>query len=143
MDTVIETKAGKIDDCEMVSSSNLVKKKPCLIKLNNGSYINSHDFIRIIISGDCMVPRKILSGEEWLVKPIKKGTQIVEQISPHDILLIYLRDKNVYKIREFKQINANAPLMLDTFYYNSDGTIHPSSKPHSVNSVIGVVKYSI
>ena len=112
-----------------------------VIKLMNGHYINTRDYIRIRVHGDCMRPRNIQNGEEWLVEPINKRKRLGKQINDRDVLLIYVEDKDLYKIREFEGFNKDGSLA--TFYYEDDGAKHISSKPHTQESVCGVVGYRV
>ena len=139
-DNIVPVEAGKIEDCAIML--NPARRPSRLVKLDDGSYINSHDYVRIVINGRCMEPRNILNGEEWLVKPIDKNLDVLKQISPKDVLLIYLQDTNIYKIREYERVNRENGELLDTFYYQ-DGRPHKSSRPHSKKSIVGIVKYSI
>ena len=110
------------------------------IELPNGEFKSSRDFIRIKISGNCMQKRNIFYGEEWLVKPINHTKPVQEQLNPTDILLIYIKDKNIYKIRELAGFLGNN--MLETIYYKGDEVV-TSSSPHSYDSILGIVKYNI
>lgn len=111
------------------------------IKLMNGRYVNTRDYIRIVVHGNCMKPRNIQDGEEWLVEPLDKQKPPCSQIKEKDVLLIYLKDEDLYKIREFEGFNADGS--LQTFYYESDGTKHSSSRPHAAETIQGVVRYAI
>lgn len=138
-DTVLGVEAGPLPggDCALPEK----KEGSKVIRLTDGRYINTRDYIRIMVYGGCMRPRNILNGEEWLVEPIDKRKPLREQIKERDVLLIYLSDKNLYKIREFKDFNGNG--LLNTFYYEENGTEHASSHPHTPESVRGVVRYAI
>ena len=81
------------------------------------------------------------NGEEWLVEPINKRKRLDKQINDRDVLLIYVEDKDLYKIREFEGFNKDGSLA--TFYYEDDGAKHISSKPHTQESVCGVVGYRV
>ena len=107
----------------------------------NGRYVNTRDYIRIVVHGNCMKSRNIQDGEEWLVEPLDKQKPFRSQIKEKDVLLIYLKDEDLYKIREFEGFNADGS--LQTFYYESDGTKHSSSRPHAAGTIQGVVRYAI
>lgn len=138
-DTVLGVEAGPLPggDCALPEK----KEGSKVIRLTDGRYINTRDYIRIMVYGGCMRPRNILNGEEWLVEPIDKRKPLREQIKERDVLLIYVADKNLYKIREFEGFNEDDSLA--TFYYEDNGAKHPSSKPHTCKSVCGVVRYAI
>ena len=139
VDEVIETEAGKISDCNTLSTYNAISR---LIKLRDGRIMRTSDFIRIRITGSCMEPRNVLNGEEWLVLPIQKDKDIKSQIKVNDILLLYIQDKGIYKIRELRDILDDGNELV-TGYYRLDGVKQKSSKNHSAEQVRGVVKYSI
>ena len=138
-DTVLGVEAGPLPggDCALPEK----KEGSKVIRLTDGRYINTRDYIRIMVYGGCMRPRNILNGEEWLVERINKLKPLEKQIRERDVLLIYVADKNLYKIREFKKFNEDGSLA--TFYYEDNGTEHPSSRPHTRESVCGVVRYAI
>lgn len=140
-DRIIFVEAGSvtdIDEAELKSKKSVLSK---IFRLPDGTYASSHKYIRIIVRGDCMSKKRICSGEEWLVETVDRQERLEKQIRPGNVLLIYLEDKGIYKIREFKCFTAEKELV--TFYYGKDGVEHLSSKPHSAKSVIGVVKYGI
>lgn len=139
-DFVLETKAGTTKDAD-AQVCNHESKPSKIIKLPNGNYINTNDLIRIEIKGNCMRPRNVYDGEEWLVFPIDSTKKCEEQIKPKDIVLIYLEDKNIYKIREVRSFLGNQ--FLDTIYYDNDGETNQSSKPHSYASVRGILRFAI
>lgn len=139
-DRVMEVEAGPVagsSDCAFHTKTEPSR----LVRLKDGRYVNTRDYIRIIVKGNCMRPRNIQDGEEWLVERINKWKPLDRQIKQRDVLLIYLADKNLYKIREFKDFNGNG--LLNTFYYEENGTEHASSHPHTPESVRGVVRYAI
>lgn len=140
IDTILDVEAGPTeyaDATKFVHTSGMAKT----IQLLDGRYINSHDYIRIHINGSCMKPRNILSGEEWLVKPVNKKQSPRSQLNKRDVLLIYIEDKKLYKIRELDSFEPNN--QLKTFWYEDNGNQHESSQLHRWESVIGVVKYAI
>lgn len=81
------------------------------------------------------------NGDEWLAVKIDRKKNLRDQIKVDDVLLIYLADKNSYKIRKVKGFINDTT--LDTYSYNPDRTEHKSSKPHVAESIMGVVKYRL
>lgn len=139
-DTILAVEAGPTeyaDTTKFVHASSMAMT----IQLLDGRYINSHDYIRIHVNGNCMKQRNILSGEEWLVKPVDKKQSPQSQLKQRDVLLIYIEDKNLYKIRELDSFGSNN--QLKTFWYDDNDNKHESSQLHRWESVIGVVKYAI
>ena len=55
------------------------------IRLMNGRYVNTRDYIRIVVHGNCMKPRNIQDGEEWLVEPLDKQKPLRSQIKEKDV----------------------------------------------------------
>lgn len=138
VDTVIETEAGDTSNCKPLSTFGAPSR---IIRMKDGTVVRSSDFLRIVIRGGCMAPRGILNGEEWLAVPVNRKNDIKSQIKEKDVLLLYIEDKKIYKIRELREFLGDG--MLRTGYYNSDGTEHDSSREHSAEQVMGVVRYSI
>ena len=87
-----------------------------------------------------MTKRGIPNGAQLLVEPIKNEEEFKQKVHPHDILMIYITDKKIYKIRELNHIEGKEAF---TFCYNPDGSIHNSSRTHKIDSVKGVVRYRI
>lgn len=142
IDEVLPTFAGSISEPhELPSDCNIEKKESFVIQLPNKSYASTRSFYRIFIIGECMEKIGINQNEEWLASKLNKRKKVTEQITPGDVLLIYLKDKNIYKIRRFDHLNEKG--FLETYSYNPDGSVHMSSKPHDPMSVMGVVKYKI
>jgi len=140
-DKVIFVETGSVANVDEAELKIKRSVPPKIFRLPDGTYASSHKFIRIIVKGSCMSKKGICSGEEWLVEAVNRHEKLENQIRPGNVLLIYLEDKGIYKIREFKSFTAREELM--TLYYDKDGLEHLSSKPHSVKSVVGIVKYGI
>lgn len=104
------------------SWEDFIFARPAILRLKNGETVPTSKFIRIRIQGSCMEPKGIIAGEQWFVKPISQS-KILDEIKPGDVLLIHLKDKNMYKIREYQSTTPDAT-SLNTFYYNPDGTPH-------------------
>ena len=85
------------------------------LKDNDGRPVNREHMIRVVVNGDCMHRRHIVNGTQLLVAPIDKIRE-----------MDHMDDKYVY-----------------TFYYNPDGSKHESSRPHAIDTVVGVVRYRI
>lgn len=110
------------------------------IKLDNGETIDTRDFIRVYVDGKCMKSRRIKNGSQVLVEKIKNEEEFEKKVNPNDILLIYLKDKKIYKLRIFEKEKNEKELITYRYMNNSK---HPSSKPHKKEDVVGVVKYII
>ena len=87
-----------------------------------------------------MRPFGIVSGDELLVRKIGKDINLDGKISKNDILLIYLSDKKMYKIRAFDHFEGSA---LQTFRFLDNGNKKDSRKLHSRESIIGKVEFKI
>lgn len=110
------------------------------LKDSDGNNISREGMIRVVVNGDCMHCRRIVNGTQLLVKPIDKSRSLKEQLKTGAILMIHIPDTDVYKIRELDRMDEKS---VYTFYYNPDGTKHFSSRPHSLNTVVGIVRYRI
>jgi hypothetical protein len=108
----------------------------------NGKTCNSSDYLRVRAEGSSMKKRGINHGDIVFARKFD-DTFTRGDIRQHDILLLHLNDAryNGYKIRVFRDYTPQNE--LETFYYNSDGSEHNSSKPHSLSRVVGVVQYKI
>lgn len=137
-DHVIEVEAGNTDDgCKLRQYDSSSKS----VKLSNGKYVNTRDFIRIIIHGNCMTPRNILNGEEWLVEPINPNLDIKSQLKIKDVMLLYINEKNCYIIRELSSFDTDDS--IKTLRYNEDKSVRHSKRNHTFEQVLGVVRYAI
>lgn len=137
-DKVYMAEAGCVNNA---SSCAGIKRMPSkTVRLTDGRLINTSDYIRIIIDGNCMTQRGVLRNEEWLVEPLQLRPND-SRIKPRDILLVYLSDKQIYKIREFVDYDESGN--LNTCYYDENGQPKPSSKPHAKEAVCGVLRYAI
>lgn len=140
-DFVICVEAGDSEEanpCELRRESYYTAHR--IIRDKGGRIVNTSDTIRIKVSGNCMRPFGIVSGDELLVRKIRKDTNLDGIIHQNDILLIYLSDKKMYKIRAFDQIEGGA---LKTFRFLDNGDRRDSRKLHSRESIIGKVEYKI
>jgi len=108
----------------------------------NGKKINEKEYIPIIVHGSCMEQRGIFSGDILYVKEIKALSNEEKEkiIKERDILLIYLSDKDIYKIREFEKVDAENK--AKTFYYTTEGKNY-STNSHEFETIQGVVKYKL
>jgi hypothetical protein len=107
-----------------------------------GSSHNSADYVRVRAEGNSMRKRGINNGDIVFARKFDSAFGR-NQISSGDILLLHLNDAryNGYKIRVFRQSTPQNE--LETYYFNSDGSEHNSSQPHSLSRVVGVVRYKI
>ena len=140
-DFVICVEAGDSEEanpCELRKASYYAAHR--IIRDKGGRIVNTSDTIRIKVSGNCMRPFGIVSGDELLVRKIGKDINLDGKISKNDILLIYLSDKKMYKIRAFDHFEGSA---LQTFRFLDNGNKKDSRKLHSRESIIGKVEFKI
>lgn len=109
-----------------------------ILKLKSGKTVHSSDYIRIKVFGCNLTPRGILNGEEWLVKPFFNDTD-TDTLIKGDVVLLYIPDKHIYKIRVFDRLENES---VYTYSYKN-GSRHESSRPHKMDMIRGIVKYSI
>ena len=106
-DTIIGVSAGDENGaCSITSFSSPSKS----VKLLNGKYINTRNYIRIKINGKCMIPRNIFDGEEWLVEPLKNSEDVKSTLRIKDVILLYIQDKGTYILREFNGYDNDGSL---------------------------------
>ena len=137
-DTIIGVSAGS-EDSDIISPSYSTSSRS--VKLLNGKYINTRNYIRIKINGKCMTPRNILDGEEWLVEPLSNIEDKKSILKVKDVILLYIEDKSRYILREFEDYDIDGS--LKTLRYNDDNTERHSSRNHQLNQVKGIVRYAI
>lgn len=140
-DYVICVEAGDSEEAnpqELNNASYYVPHR--IIRDKNGRIINTSNMLRIKVSGNCMRPYGIESGDELLVKKIGKDECLDNVIQQNDILLIYLSDKRMYKIRAFDRFEEGS---LKTFRFLDNCERKDSRKLHTRESVVGKVEYKI
>jgi hypothetical protein len=117
------------------------------IKDADGNPINSDDYLVLSANGGCMEKVGIKNGDLLLAEQFKiSDSKRVksERITPGDILVIYLFSLlpwkyRGYKIRLLKEVVDNK---ASTYYFAND-TLRPSSKPHSLSKVVGIVRHHV
>lgn len=140
-DYVMCVEAGDTDCItaeDLKESSYYIKHQP--IRDYSGHIINDPNTIRIKTKGDCMVPIGINNGDELLVHLIDRDKPLAKQIEHGDVLLIHIQDNGINKIRIFDTYDDKGNLLT---YRYKDNVRKNSSRPHSVDSVVGVVRYQL
>lgn len=132
--------AGPVSSVDPQDLHSRVKFEPMgIFRSEDGKLLTSADYQRITVSGNCMVPRGIRSGQDLLVEKIKDGRDL--SLKEGDILLIHVPDKNLYKIRAYEEKTDKNPNVYKTYYYDEAGEKKYSSKPHKKDYIQGVVRY--
>lgn len=141
-DEVLPAHAGDDEDSHGHSpcECTVKREKSRIIQLPNGLYANTKSFHRVAVVGTCMEKIGIMSGDEWLAEKIK-SKKLKERLKSDDVLLIYLKDKNEYKLRRLRKVLPAG--QFATYYYKPDGTEHDSRNHHSSESILGVVRYKL
>lgn len=118
---------------------NFVHMRPIVLKNNEGKVIDKTNLIRVLVDGKCMEKKGIMDGSQLYAEKYISSAKFSKQVEQGDVLLIYLQDKNIYKLRIFDKKEDGK---LFTYRYDIEtGERRNSSKPHTINSVVGVVKY--
>lgn len=112
-----------------------------IVRDQNNKIVDTHKMIRVIVQGRCMEPKGIYTNDQLLVKKIDRNKPLEEQIKEDDILLIYLADNGIHKIRIFEGYEKDG--RLKTYHYTDDGNKRKSKYPHKRNSVLGKVVYKV
>lgn len=137
--TVIAVEAS----CICSYSSEWLKKQSFVVPKTlykiDGAVIDSSQYIRLIVKGNCMSPRGIVDGTQLLALKVSKK-DLQSKLRQNDIVLIYLKDSDIYKIRIFDKYDDSGNLIT---YYYKNGEKHNSSKPHSQQDIQGIVKFSL
>lgn len=138
MDNVLPSYAGPLSEHEEKGDFKITKSPSQIIKLPDGMYANTHSYHRIKIIGKCMEQIGIHKEDEWLASKFSNSEK--KNLKKGDVLLIYLREQNRYKIRCFDYYDNNKDLITYS-YKNNEKKI--SNKPHKLSSVLGIVKYKL
>lgn len=104
----------------------------------NGNILDPERFFRVVVNGNCLRPLNIVDGDTLIVQ--RRNEEVMQTIHNGSIVLILLPDTGVHKIREVKNVETDN---LRTQYYLSDGHPQESSKLHSKESVVGVVRFKL
>ena len=112
-----------------------------IISTSHGKIIDTHKYYRVLVDGKCMEPRGIKDKSQILVEPLTKEQKkyFRKYVKLENVLLIYLKDKDVYKLRILQ--NYDSLEQLITYRYLSNGEKHRSSRNHRPEDVVGIVKY--
>lgn len=97
----------------------------------------TYKYRRFVVQGTCM--QKIgIFPKSTVAARILNGEKKELALKAGDAVLIFLNDNNFrgYKIRIIKRLVDDK---AETFYYNEDGSEHPSSQKHTIASIIGIV----
>lgn len=114
-----------------------------MTKDSKGRIIDEKNTMKIIVKGKCMEPLKINSGDILFVKKFGKNEDLSNELHQGDVLLIYLSDKKIYKIRAFDSYEDSEKSILKTYRYDNNGNRQDSSKPHNRKDIIGRVEYNL
>ena len=110
-----------------------------------GKVIYTLNYIRVLVNGTCMAPRGIMNGRQILVELLKEEQKLYfkKYVKTEDVLLIHLKDKDVYKLRILQNYEKNDKNddELITYRYLPNGDKHRSSRNHRPADVVGVVRY--
>lgn len=95
-----------------------------------------YKYRRFIIQGICMTKKRLYPNDIISVRIFSSEDK--SSLKSNDIALIFLNDDRFrgYKIRIVENIQGNE---VKTFYYDEDGNKKPSSKSHSLDSILGIV----
>lgn len=96
-----------------------------------------YHYRRFIVQGDCMSCKGIKPHNVICVR-IFNNEEEKTILKQNDFVLIFLNDRKFrgYKIRRIKDLTKDK---ADTFYYTPTGAEQPSSEPHALKSIIGIV----
>lgn len=110
-----------------------------MVEVDMGNISINPELQYFVVKNQCMQIKGISDGDVIGVRMIENGDSIPTISKGNHILLIYLNDENFkgYKIREQGEI-TNDGTAYNTYHYEN-GRQHKSSKPHSIDSIKGIV----
>ncbi len=140
-DVVRAVEAGPVDKYD----ANLIRRRSFVsspVKLcdEKGNPLSTKGMIRVIVCGNCMKPKGISDNTQLLVEKMPQAS-LKSRLHQGDIVMIHLKDKKLDKIRIFDRFDEKNQLV--TYRYDDAGKRVDSSRPHLLNSVVGVVRYKI
>lgn len=142
-DRVYNAKAGGAGEGSAESDIiPILTEQSKVVKLPNGYYANTHKFHRLKVNGNCMSPVNINDQEEWLAEKFNNNKSLCSQIKKGDVVLIYRKDKDDYKIRRVETIDAERNELV-TYWYQDNGEKKVSSKNHGKDLIMGILRYRI
>lgn len=134
--------AGPLDDCDpAVVRHKPFRARPINVYGPNGTPLDMKNMSRVVVCGSCMVPRNIPDNSVLLVEKIDVKKPLEDQIKQNDIVMIHIKEQNIDKIRVFEKFDEFNQLV--TYRYSNNGSQVMSTKPHSRESVVGVVRYKL
>lgn len=94
---------------------------------------------RFFVQGECMTKIGIKPKSVVSVRMFSDDNE-KDNLKSGDAVLIFLNDKKFrgYKIRIIKTISSDK---AETYYYDEDGKEKPSTEPHSLINIIGVIDF--
>lgn len=97
----------------------------------------TYKYRRFVVQGICMKKIGINPNDVVCVQMFASEEQ-KQNLQKGTPVLIFLNDKKFrgYKIRIIKKLVGDE---AETFYYNEDGSEHPSSENHTLKSIVGIV----
>lgn len=125
---------------EELKEKSFYDTQKCYID-EDGREIDMSGMQCLVVNNNCMNKRNIKNGDRLLAQKIDLFKPISNQIKPNDILWINIPDNGKNKIRILESINDNG--FLITYYYDSNGEKVYSSRPHSISSVRGIVRFNL
>lgn len=127
---------GNLSQEEVKEISYYDKHK--VYKDEDGNTINPNSMTRLFVVGNGMSPR-INSRDQVIVIKIDKNRPLNEQIKRDDILLIYLEELGIYKLRAFYEFHGQNLLT----YYFVGKERRFSTRLYKPESICGIAKFKI
>ena len=113
------------------NTSRIFYEDPRVIKLPSGYYMNTRNFIKVIVYGNNLKDKEITTGDEWLVSPK------FSEIKPGDIILLE-SDKNSQVLRKvISSDGTNVNVIWKTEYGQVISEVYESWK------ILGILKYKL
>ena len=123
---------------ELAKHARYEKRK--IILDSENCLIDTHNYLRVIVKGDCLQPIGIVDHSQLLVYKFQ-NEQEKSIIKQGDVLMIHLASRQIDKIRVFDELLEDGK--MSTYRFDCNGQRKDSSCPHSLSSVVGIVRYML
>ena len=117
------------------------REKHIVVLGKNGKPIDTKLYQRVMVKGNCLKPLGIEDDAQLLVRKFNNDNDEKNRIKKGDILMIYLKSKDIYKVRVFDDFLEGG--LIRTHRYGDNDNVIYSARPHELSRVEGVWKYLI
>lgn len=127
---------------DAITADELHRKSLCLNNKRmvdcSGNDLSPNDYFRVVVNGNCLRKKQIMNGDILIVKKYRDSDK--SNLIAGRIVLLYIQDTHIYKIREIISVDGNN---IKTQYYLDNGEPKESSRLHDISQVRGIVKFKL